>query len=401
MNDSTRFHSLDVVRAVALLAGVVLHATLSFWPGFREAKWPISDESSSDFLAVVFFVIHIFRMSLFFAIAGFFAHLLVQRLGDWGFIKNRLRRIALPLIVGLCVVGPLLIVPFLWARNKLGIAGMPDIAPPIPDPRMPPWGHLWFLYLLLVLYALWLAIRGVMRIVDRGGSWARRGQRAMDALMTSGMAPLVLAAPVAALLVASPWWIMWQGIPAPIMGLIPNLPAVAAYGSALAFGWLLYRRLPWLELLKARWPVYLAAAVILSAISLWLVGIRPQLKVHSMEPTARAIYAVTYLTGGWCWIFALTGLAQRFFAEPNPGWRYVSDASFFVYIIHLPVVYLLQAWMIQWPVHWSLKFLLIVTLTFAVVFGMYHYLVRSTFVGQFLNGRRHQRISKRAPLEPI
>ena len=66
-----------------------LHATLSFLPGFGATGWPIADRSPSVALAVTFFVIHIFRMTLFFAIAGFFARLLFHRTGTRGFIRNR------------------------------------------------------------------------------------------------------------------------------------------------------------------------------------------------------------------------------------------------------------------------------------------------------------------------
>jgi glucan biosynthesis protein C len=157
VSDSPRYHSLDAVRACALLAGIVLHSTMSFWPGFCELNWPISDDSTSLTLAGTFFVLHIFRMSLFFAIAGFFAHLLLQKFGFGGFIRNRLRRIALPFVAALVLVSPLLIPSFLWGQKKLGLTGWPSIKPAIPDPQLPPWGYLWLLYLLLVLYAIRLA----------------------------------------------------------------------------------------------------------------------------------------------------------------------------------------------------------------------------------------------------
>ena len=51
-------------------------------------------------LGVLFFAIHVFRMTTFFLIAGFFAHLSFHRRGACGFIKDRLQRIALPLVVG-------------------------------------------------------------------------------------------------------------------------------------------------------------------------------------------------------------------------------------------------------------------------------------------------------------
>jgi hypothetical protein len=61
--------------------------------------------------------------------------------------------------------------------------------------------------------------------------------------------------------------------------------------------------------------------------------------------------------------------------------------------MHLPIVYALQAWMIRWPVHWSVKYALIIVITMSLLLVSYHYLVRSTFVGQFLNGRKYPRAS--------
>jgi peptidoglycan/LPS O-acetylase OafA/YrhL len=391
MSEPTRYHALDAVRAFALLSGIGLHATLSFWPGFREANWPVSDDSPSLALSGLFFVIHIFRMSLFYAIAGFFAHVLLERLGAWNLVKNRLRRIALPLVVSMVAVGPLLLLPYLWAQKQLAMTGMPRIPPPIPDPQLPPWGHLWFLYLLLVLYALWLVARALVSSVDRRGASAALVDRALGALIEHRLAAPVLAAPTAVILYYTPWWVMWQGIPQPVMGLVPNLPSVLAFGSAFAFGWFLHRRMAWIELLERQWLLHALAAVALSAASLHLIGAYPQFHVQELPPLRRAAYAAMYTVSAWCWILFALGAATRFLAHPSARVRYLADASFFMYIMHLPVVYALQAWMIRWPLHWSVKFALIVAIAFAILLAMYHYLVRSTFVGQFLSGRKYPR----------
>ena len=76
MNSSHRLHALDAARGFALLLGIVLHATMSFFTII-----PAQDVSQSTTLAVTFYVIHLFRMSLFFLIAGFFAHLAFHRRG--------------------------------------------------------------------------------------------------------------------------------------------------------------------------------------------------------------------------------------------------------------------------------------------------------------------------------
>src|SRR3712207_5022683 len=91
--DSERLHALDGIRAFALLLGIVLHSALSFLPGLDLKLWPISDVQKNGALYLVVFVIHIFRMSAFFLVAGFFARLLLYRRGVREFWRNRIARI--------------------------------------------------------------------------------------------------------------------------------------------------------------------------------------------------------------------------------------------------------------------------------------------------------------------
>jgi len=389
MNDSSRFHSLDAVRAFALLAGIALHSTLSFLPGMREGNWPISDDSSSLSLAVLFFIVHIFRMSLFYAIAGFFAHVLLERLGAAGLIKNRAHRIALPFVVAMVVVMPLLFLPFKWAQSQLGMHGMPTIKPPIPDPHLPPWGHLWFLYMLMVLYALWMAGRAGVLLLDRRGAFMKSVDRIFGAAIASRLAPVIFAAPTALLLYFTPWWQMWTGIPAPVMGFIPNFPAVLAFGSAFALGWFLHRQAGPLDSLKRDWLPNISIALVLSIVATWIIGASPKFYGYELPPAERIAYAISYNLAAWFWMFGLIGAALRFLSNPNAKWRYLADASFYMYIMHLPIVYALQTWMIRWPLHWSMKYALVLAITMSLLLVSYHYLVRGTFVGKFLNGRKY------------
>lgn len=385
---SRRYHSLDALRATAMLLGIVVHATISFWPGFREGRYAVSDDFPSATLSGLYFVLHIFRMSLFFAIAGFFAHALLERLGIWGFVKNRLRRIALPFIVALIVCIPVIVICYFWAHAQLGIKGVPIIAPPIPNPRPPPWIHLWFLYLLLVLYVLTLGWRTLLSAVDARGRVTVATECVLGALVAARLGPIFLGAPAALVLYYTPWWIPWQGLPAPIMGFVPNFPGLLAYGSAFGFGWFLHRQSSWLNLLRRDWAIYLVAAIVLTIASMAVVGASPQLYVPDMKPLDRAVFSVAYNVGGWCWIFGLIGAAVRYLDQPSARWRYLADASFTVYIVHLPVSYTMSTLVMRWPLHWSLKFILIASVTTVVTFSIYHLLVRSTFVGQFLNGRK-------------
>lgn len=389
MTATERVHSLDALRAGALLLGILLHATMAYLPGFREAGWPISDVSDGTTMGVLFFVVHIFRMALFFLVAGFFARLLFQRLGAGGFIKNRLRRIALPLVAFYPVVMPLSILPIFWAAKQAGAPGS-GAAGPMQAGGFP-WGHFWFLYLLLVLYALLLLGRTVIAAIDRRGSLRAFVERVLIAAFSYRFAPLVLAAPLAALLYATPWWQQWSGVPAPLFGFVPNVPAVAIFGSTVLLGWFLHRQPSLLALLRRDCVLYLAVAVVASVAAINFVGVSMQRNVIPMTTEVRAAYAGAYMLALWCWVLGLTGAAVAWLSAPSPRWRYLSDASYWMYLIHIPIVWALQTWMLRWPVHWAIKFVLVVSIAGVVLIASYHYLVRSTFIGKFLNGRKYER----------
>ncbi|MFO0958569.1 MAG: acyltransferase family protein [Isosphaeraceae bacterium] len=56
---------------------------------------------------VLFSAIHGFRMPLFFVMSGFFAAMLMQRLGQVELIKHRFRRVLLPMLLKLFTIVPL------------------------------------------------------------------------------------------------------------------------------------------------------------------------------------------------------------------------------------------------------------------------------------------------------
>lgn len=86
-----------------------------------------------------------------------------------------------------------------------------------------------------------------------------------------------------------------------------------------------------------------------------------------------------------------SGFALRFLKDESRARRYVADASYWVYLVHLPIVMALQVAVGRWPLHWSIKFPLVVTATLALAFVSYHFLVRSTFIGGILSGRKYPR----------
>ena len=83
--------------------------------------------------------------------------------------------------------------------------------------------------------------------------------------------------------------------------------------------------------------------------------------------------------------------------------RYLADSSYWVYIVHLPLVMVGQILVVNetWP--WFVKFGVVVGGTMAISLLTYELLVRHSFVGRWLNGRRipwrRQRDPDLAPAE--
>ena len=97
-----RRSDLDALRAVAMLLGIVLHASLSFFPSF----WVVTDRRQDPAFGIVFSAIHGFRMPLFFVMSGFFSAMLLHRRGRWSLVKHRFFRVFLPLLLGMVTIVP-------------------------------------------------------------------------------------------------------------------------------------------------------------------------------------------------------------------------------------------------------------------------------------------------------
>ncbi len=387
VQDSERLHALDAVRGGALLAGVVFHATVSFLPAPPGVPlWIVMDRERSLTLAVLFHLLHTFRMTTFFLIAGFFAHLMVQRRGTAGFVRDRLRRIGIPLVVGWPILFAAIVAVTIWGAIA-GAHGGP-LPPPPKYPGFPtfPLTHLWFLYLLLWFYAAILLLKLAAGALDRGGALGRATDKAVGALTASPLGLVALAAPAALALYSLPVWMAWFGVPTPDSSLVPNLGAVVAYFTAFGFGWLLHRRVDRLEALRRNWPINLALGVAFSVAGLAITGPAPLLTPST--GLAKAGFAATYALASWSWTFAIIGLALRFLNDHSPTRRYLADASYWIYLVHLPLIMALQVGVSQlaWP--WPVKFVVILGVAFPLMLATYQLFVRRSFIGAILNGRR-------------
>ena len=317
----------------------------------------------------------------------------LHRRGAWGFIKDRMQRIGLPLVVAWPIVFAAMAVVVIWA------AGFPNGGPLSGTPNWPvlprfPLTHLWFLYVLLEFYAAMLLLRSGVVWLDRSGRLRTCADRLIAQVMRSPLAPAILAVPIGIAFSLDPTWVGWFGVRTPDESLITSLQALIGFGTAFGFGWLLHRQIDLLRILEKRWLIHLAFAIGLIAMSFLLTLSLTLSDVRSIPisiDTMRLAGAAFYALAIWTTTFAAIGLALRFMSGFNPTRRYLADASYWLYLIHLPIVVALQVAVSHLPWPWPIKFATILVVALPVMVASYHLLVRYTCIGIVLNGRRLRR----------
>ena len=210
-------------------------------------------------LAVLFFAIHVFRMTTFFLIAGFFAHLELPSPRHLGLHQGSVAahcaaaggRLADPVRGDGC--GHLLGRQLSQWRPAARPARWPPVLPRFP------LTHLWFLYVLLEFYVALLVLRAGVVWLDPNGRFRARLDRLVGLVMRSRFAPALLAVPIGIALCLDPTWIGWLGVRTPDSSLVTNLQAWIGFGTAFGFGWLLHRQIDLLRILERRWLLNLGA----------------------------------------------------------------------------------------------------------------------------------------------
>ncbi|RLT99338.1 MAG: hypothetical protein D9N11_14165 [Ketobacter sp.] len=137
-----------------------------------------------------------------------------------------------------------------------------------------------------------------------------------------------------------------------------------------------------------RWGSKLAIALVM--LVLFVVTVSVHVQEDQENPGALVWYGAFFLGGYYafvCWfVLALYRCLCDHFSRLA---RYLSEASYWVYLIHLPITVAVPMLIEHWPIAREIKFSLVLIMTLSLSVLSYHLLVRSTFIGWLLNGKRH------------
>jgi glucans biosynthesis protein C len=374
-----RYHALDALRAGMMLLGLVLHSAINY-AEIGLSAWPYQDPQTTVVADLVVFFIHLFRMPVFFVVAGFFAAMLWQREGVRGFLANRARRVLLPLALFWPLLLPPIVAGFLYASGR--VTGVTDWTPLTSGAflRPPSLAHLWFLYDLLLFYVSAALLLPLLARLPAG--WCRRADDIFGRVATTITGALLLSAVTAATLLP-----MTKAELDTSMSLLPPARILIAYGVFFAFGLMLYRRRDVIEPFGAGWRLPMAVGAVASLAYLFTTVGQPFTNPTTLHVVGCALAGLSI----WMLIFGIVGAFVSYLDRPSAVVRYVADAAYWMYLVHLPFTIWIPGLLATSPLPALVKFTIVLGATTLVTIVSYHYLVRSTAIGVLLNGRRHPR----------
>lgn len=416
-----RYHDLDFVRATAMLLGLLLHVCIFFMPSHKYF-WG-TGEYFGDVLDLQFLnFIHLFRMQLFFFMAGLFAELVIDRKGLRHLVNDRLKRIVLPFIIGLVLLMPVHILLVgkggYYATTMDGLTLMeklrsilffglldPDVS--LQDGLI----HLWFIFYLIIFYVVHLSLRPLIRftVVQKLCNW----HPLIDFAVSHRWGFLLLG------VLTFPLQYLLKSAFLPPTGFNVPIVDLALYFVFYLFGVAFYRQRYLLAKLGDNAWYYLAFSVpffilidepterldqsasVVSSITTWTF-----IDLGSSSFASPAVWYEGIFHNGYhkvlivlsrsmlCWsmCFAFIGLTHRYLSQPRKSIRYLADSAYWVYWVHLPITFKLS-YMAQSVegLNALTKSYIVLVFSSLLIFASYHWGVRYTWLGDYFMGCRKSR----------
>lgn len=341
-----RLFFVDNLRVVLTVLVVLHHAALTYgniplWYYPEPARDP-----GGVALDLFVFLNQTFFMGMFFLLAGYFVPGATDRRGRRGFVRERLVRLGIPLLLFVILLRPLASVP--------GYLGLLQTEPDLPywlyyllsiDP-----GPMWFVEVLLVMSLVYVMVRrfrerratadggvaaGVTGPVERPADTAPLRWFGEGRFGTGWFVPVAVFAVGLALATfawryafPAPYW-PFVGLPSP--GYLPQYVALFTAGVfAYRGNWLM--RLPH----SAGWGGLALAVVSLLGLVVSMGALGEAFMIPGTWQALVMIMVESFFTMGV--VLALLVFFRRFLNRSNRFLAFLSDNAFAVYVLHSVVL---------------------------------------------------------------
>lgn len=172
-------------------------------------------------------------------------------------------------------------------------------------------------------------------------------------------------------------------------GLVPVPHVLLYYATFFGFGAIMHRARGSDARFGRFWYVMLPMALVVLPFGMMFgYGTERAADIIPSEAARRWVSCLLQVLYAWLMTLGLLGLFESLLAKDRPWVRYVSDSSYWLYLVHLPLIIVGQALLLRTSLPPMAEFILLTVTTTAMLLVSYHFAVRYTAIGVMLNGKR-------------
>ena len=376
---SDRLIYVDQLRLFAVTAVFLIHVCEVFSP-FDD--WHITNVERSRLAGEITVVAAPWLMPLFMLLAGVSAWYSLQRRSNSSYVRERVARVFIPLVVGILVLVP----PQVYLERRLHgqfqgsfFSFLPHFFDGIYPTGNFSWHHLWFLGHLFFYSVVALPL---FRYLQR--PTGRKLLRRMASLCSGKAGLLWLALPL-----ILERQILWGLFPERHM-LTSDWSNHALLFVAFVYGFVLAGEPMLGAAIDKQWPSALMLALASSVLLIASTWVR-QLPWHAPPPYTFAYltFWTLYAVAAWTWMVAMLGVGRRWLTHDSALLRYGRDFGYGWYLVHQTVIVGVAFIVVQSRAPIAIKFAEVLLVSLAGTLVSAELLQRLPGIGRILTAKQH------------
>ena len=353
-----RRYDLDWLRVLAF-TGVFFYHCSRF---FNSDNWNIKNAETSPLIDILTNIFELWGMPLIFAISGASIFFALRPGGATRFLRNRVLRLLVPLVLGILVLAPPQVYLDRLTHGKFSGSFL-EFIPQFFQTANFAWTgiHLWYLEYLFLFTLILIPLF----------TWLKHssGQNALKWLSRFSIRSGVIflwALPFALLtILLDPFGMTKAALPESLLRLV-------LYPIFLVYGYLIFADDPIQQAIIRLRRIALALALAFTLAAPTVVNALGQ------SPTFPHFALLMVLASMLIWssILAILGYGMRYLKVNRRPLAYANEAVLPFYILHQPVILILGYFIVPLQLSILAKYLIIAPLAFGITLGLYEYGVR-------------------------
>jgi glucan biosynthesis protein C len=358
---------MDWGRVLFMMLGIPYHAGLAYVPG---STWDIRSPDASPFASAISGAIHAFYMPAFFVIAGYFAAMTLARKESGAWLRSRFVRLGVPFIAAIIILNPLQTLTSLAANPDIADGHLTEAFLTLSSTPGKHWvRHLWFLSALMLLsIASALLWHHAMSLMNDPESRVRR-------LINQRYGLTFIAAVLVVWHAGMLTYPKLIHVTLSFGGGLVDLHDAIRYAPYYTIGLLLFLDDDFLT--RFTKPNIASSLAAISSLALYIYFWRGEDPISSAMRNVAEPVSALFVTQ------TLMSLLKKGARNANKYVSLLSDISFTMYLVHLPIVLLLAWGLLEVPMRPAIEFLTITVVTAILSIGI-GLLIRQSVILTFL-----------------